>query len=198
MQSINNKIKESALAFHEKLWPKISKHLGGGRIVHVESVSDSDFFKQVLDAYGGIDAWHIDDDRHLVRGIASRMQRTKRVFKTITIRFRRRSGHATEIDKRMQCLLQPGNWLHPSVLIQGYFAPTEQGYGDVMAVAIARMEDVIKTIVNGKRGTGYANPCDWYCDTTSQKYGNNDATEFAIVPVATLVRHGCKVKWIEF
>lgn len=199
MSSIKDKINASADAFHTKLWPLIETKLGGGRLVHVESVSDSDFFKQVLDMYGGIDTWHVNDEKSLVRGLASRMQRTKRVFRTFTIRYRKQSGNNTEIHKRMKSLQQPGQWLHPSLVLQGYFAPLDGGrYGQPMAAAIARMDDVIRVICDGDKGKDYRDPGDWYIDTTSAKWGNRDNTEFAVVPVWSLEKCGMKTSWMEF
>jgi hypothetical protein len=197
-QTIKAKIAESSEAFHTKLWPLISSQLGGGRIVHVESVSDRDFFKQVLDMYGGIDTWHVNDEKSLVRGLATRMQRTKKVFRTITIRFRRTSGAQTEIHKRMKSLQQPGQWLHPSLVVQGYFEPCGLGYGSPMAAAIARMDDVIGVICDGEQGVDWRNPRDWYLDRTSSKWGNQDNTEFAVVPVESLENRGLKTFWGQF
>lgn len=194
MSSIKDKIKLSEHAFSEMMWPIIKDQMGGGRIVSVESVTDFDFFKQYLDAYGGIDSWHIDETRCLMRGLSTRMQQTKKIFHTITIRFRRPSGMPTEIDKRIRALQEPGNWLHPSLIVQGYFTP---GYTEPKAVAIARMEDVIKVVRDGKRGTSYRDPGDWYVDSTSQKWGNNDNTEFAVIPLESLSRSGCKMFWKE-
>jgi hypothetical protein len=199
VSDIKDKINASADAFHTKLWPLIETKLGGGRLVHVESVSDSDFFKQVLDMYGGIDTWHVNDSKSLVRGLASRMQRTKRVFRTFTIRYRKRSGCNTEIHKRMKSLQQPGQWLHPSLVLQGYFSPTDGGgYGEPKAAAIARMDDVIRIICDGHQGKDYRDPGDWYLDVTSAKWGNRDNTEFAVVPVSSLENAGMKTSWMEF
>lgn len=199
VDTVKTRIKASAGAFHEKLWPMISQHLGGGRIVHVESVSDQDFFKQVLDMYGGIDTWHVSDEKSLVRGLATRMQKTRKVFPTITIRYKRPGGASTEIHKRMKSLRQPGQWLHPSIVIQGYFSQTHDGgYGDPRAVAIANMDDVIRVIIDGEKGSGWSDPRDWYLDITSKKWGNSDNTEFAVIPISSLSRLGFRHRWIEF
>lgn len=200
MQEVEQRISESAEAFHEKLWPQISSSLGGGRIVCVESVVDQDFFRQCLDMYGGIDTWHVDDKRSLIRGLATRMQKPKykRFFRSLTIRYRKKSGYDTEIHKRMKALQEPGNWLHPSVVIQGYFTDDSGHYGDPTAVAIARMEDVIRIVCEGVQGTGPRDTKDWYLDTTSAKHGQHDQTQFAVIPVSTLERLKLKHKWIEF
>lgn len=198
MQTVEQKISDSAEAFRDRLWPLIAGHLGGGRIVAVESVVDQDFFRQYLDAYGGIDSWHISDEKCLMRGIASRMQRTRMLFHSVTIRYRRTTGNKTEIHKRMNALRQPGGWLHPQVVIQGYFHPTDTGYGEPRAVAIANMADIIRVICDGKQGTSWRDPQDWYVDSTSAKYGNYDNTEFAVVPIETLKRLNIKHRWILF
>jgi hypothetical protein len=195
---IEQKISASAAAFQESLWPLIANHLGGGRIVAVESVVDQDFFKQYLDAYGGIDSWHISDEKCLMRGIASRMQRTRKLFATITIRYRKQTGNKTEIHKRMNALRQPGGWLHPQVVVQGYFHPEGNGYGKPRAAAIANMTDIIRVICDGDQGDDWRNPRDWYIDRTSAKYGNHDNTEFAVVPIETLNRLKLKHRWLVF
>lgn len=195
---IKRKTRASAEAFEKKLWPLIAKALGGGRIVAVESVVDQDFFKQYLDAYGGIDSWHISDEKCLMRGIATRMQRTKKLFATITIRYRKKSGNKTEFHKRMNAFQQPGGWLHPQVVIQGYFYPLGNGYGNPRAVAIANMKDIIQVICEGKKGENWQYPQDWYIDQTLIKHGNHDGTEFAVIPINTLMRWGFKHRWIKF
>ena len=200
MQEVESRISSSAAAFHEKMWPLIAKDLGGGRVVCVESVVDRDFFKQCLDMYGGIDTWHVNDQRSLIRGVATRMQKPlkQRFFRSLTIRYRKPSGRDTEIHKRMKALQEPGAWLHPSVVIQGYFSNDNGNYGDPTAVAIARMEDVIRIVCDGEQGDGYRNPKDWYLNCTSARHGQYDNTQFAVIPVDTLERWQLKHKWIVF
>ena len=201
MQQVEQQINASAAAFQDKLWPKISHVLGGGRIVCVESVSDRDFFRQCLDMYGGIDTWHVNDDRSLMRGLATRMQKPLKVrfFKSLTIRYRKRSGNDTEIHKRMKALQEPDNWLHPSIVIQGYFTNANgNGFGDPTAVAIAKMNDVIRIVCEGEQGTSYRDTKDWYLQSTSEEYGQYDWTEFAVIPIDTLKRKNLKHAWIEF
>jgi len=199
MLSIATKIKASAAAFHDQLWPLIADELGGGRIVHVESVSDQDFFKQVLDCYSGIDTWHVDDANTRVRGLATRMQKTRVLFDTFTIRFRRESGRDTEYHKRLKTIQSLDGWLKPSVSIQGYFHPDGKGgFGQPRQVLIARTDDLIEIIHTGKQGQGYDSPNDWYVRCTDAQYGHDDETLFAVIPIGTLQRQSYWYRFIKF
>jgi len=200
MQTVKTKIQKSAVAFRDTVWPEISKFLGGGRIVAVESVVDRDFFNQYLDAYSGIDTWHVDDDKSRIRGLAIRVQRTKKLFESLTIRFQRQSGRDTEIHKRLAAINSPEQgWLCPSLIVHAYCHPVAQDeYGSLRAVAIARTADVIRIIANGNQGTSWRDTGDWYLDTTSMKWGNSDSTQFAVVPIETLRKQNIKHKWILY
>ncbi len=196
MDVIAEKIKASSQAFVDHVWPQVSELLGGGRILPVEATKDAQFFAQLLDTYSGIDMLHVDDQRSLLRGLATRNQRTKKLFETITIRFSRPGGHDVEFHKRLRALNEPEyGWMCPALIIHSYFTPD---YASLRATAIAPVRDVIRLIVEGEQGPAWYDPRDWYLDVTSANWGNNDNTAFAVIPIETLSRHGIKHKWIVF
>ena len=55
---INKILKKSSLHFVEYVWPVIKDSIGGGYIIPVEGVTESNFAKN-LDVIAGIDAWQI-------------------------------------------------------------------------------------------------------------------------------------------
>lgn len=73
-------------------WPRVSTFplVGGGTIRPVEAVATHDF-KDELDLLAGMDAWRIDPETPMVRGLASRVQ-WSRAHDTFSIRYRVASG----------------------------------------------------------------------------------------------------------
>ena len=105
---------KSAESFRSLVWPRISDACGGGELVPVELVTEAEFSRS-LDVLAGIDAWQIVTGTGM-RGIASRVQLTDRLWNTFTIRYSLRSGAATEFHKRSWALqtngLLPQLWAH--------------------------------------------------------------------------------------
>jgi len=151
----------------------------------VENVSD----KKFLDTYSGIDHWHVLDGRNLIRGIASRCQwPLYKRFQSFTVRIGRANVAATELAKRMHAMENAEKgWLRPHLFIQAFFGPPKGSYSQFLYAGIARMDDILRIIRDGKEGRD----ADWYVDTTSTKYGQTDAKRFAVVPFDTVKRWGC-------
>jgi len=105
MTSIKETIKESSKKFVNIVWPRISLQIGGGRLIPVESVTDSRF-ADYLDMQAGIDAWQVLGNRDGIRGIASRVQvsKTQNPFNSFTVRYKLASGRETEYQKRMRAI----------------------------------------------------------------------------------------------
>ena len=93
-------LSDSAKTFDKVVWPEVEKVLHG-RLEHVEAATD-DRFKECLDQYSGIDAWHILDSTGVIRGIPSCVQ-ARPVgyygafpYNTFTVRRSRNSGSSTK------------------------------------------------------------------------------------------------------
>lgn len=130
----------SAVAFEELVWPTLSKQIGG-RIVHVETVTHSDFARD-LDRQAGIDAWHILSGERGIRGIASRVQVCSgHPYNTFTVRRSRDSGGATEYAKRLLAIQSNLGLIYPELTIQAYITGKEAG--QLLSVGVCRTKDLI-------------------------------------------------------
>src|SRR5690606_902725 len=58
VSGVEDRIERSASALRDLVWPVISDLVGGGGLIPVETVRESDFAR-ILDTTGGIDAWQI-------------------------------------------------------------------------------------------------------------------------------------------
>lgn len=108
-------IERSAHNFQSIVWPTIGPLLGGGRLMPVETVTDSGM-AQTLDMLAGVDLWYVYQDH--IFPIASRVQYGGRAWNTFTIRYSRPSGQPTEYHKRLESI-RTGS-LYPAVTIQAY------------------------------------------------------------------------------
>ena len=89
--------------------------LGGGDLVPVEAVTATAFALE-LDALAGVDAWQVLTDVGM-RPLGSRVQ-AGWDYRTFSIRYSLRSGHLTEIDKRITAIRR--GLLYPSITVQAY------------------------------------------------------------------------------
>jgi hypothetical protein len=143
-QSFQSSLRTSSNDFCTIVWPKIQAWCGGGRIVPVETLPDTELAK-TLDIYAGIDAWQICPG-YGVRGIASRIQ-YGHCFKTFTLRSKCLTGKATEIHKRYVAWLQSNEgWLSPYFTVQAYLAAPG---GELLDVGVMKTASLIEYIVRG-------------------------------------------------
>lgn len=91
-----------------------------------------------LDVYAGVDFLQLTKDHH-VRGIASRVQRGWSNYKTFTLRYWKKSGHATEIAKRV--ISEDKEYLRPGVTVQAYL--NKEGT-DLVRVGVVRTKDLYR------------------------------------------------------
>lgn len=165
---------ESANAFNEIVWPVIHSAVGGGELVPVESVTSSGF-ASTLDQVAGVDAWIVQQDRH-VFGLASRVQ-WDQPYKTFTVRTRRPNGVATEFEKRYAQIATPGS-LYPRWTCQAYVDKTKRV---LLCAAIVLTEDLINAVV-GK--VGYQRSA-------------YDGVQFWVAPWSDLWLASCASLWIR-
>ena len=72
-----NDLSNSAKTFDRVVWPEVEKVLHDN-VEHVKAVTQNRF-KQCLNKYSGIDAWHILENESVIRGIASHIRERHRV-----------------------------------------------------------------------------------------------------------------------
>lgn len=156
----------SALDFRERVWPIVSRYLGGGDLIPVEAVTDS-LFAKLLDSQAGIDGWQLVGSGG-IRGIASRIQWGATCWRSWTIRTRTTSGARTEYDKLVDA---DGTLLRPAYHVQAYL---DQRGGAVLAAGCIRTNDLIRLLLAGRHGPERRNPTDgtyfvpvWWDDAAS-------------------------------
>jgi len=153
---INKILKKSSLHFVEYVWPVIKDSIGGGYIIPVEGVTESNFAKN-LDVIAGIDAWQIfsnENNMKCMRGIASRVQwyrdkwKNYYPFNTFTIRHDLMSGNDTEYDKRLYALNNNNEYiLFPAVTIQSYLS--EAGL-PIFSIGVIFTKELFRAALNHK------------------------------------------------
>lgn len=191
---VEKAIKRTQEAFTKGVWPEVAEAIGGGTIIPVEAVSDKEF----LDQYSGIDHWHVLENRHLVRGIASRCQWPKyKMFQAFTLRIGRADIANTELAKRMHAMEHADQgWVRPHLFIQAFFAQPQWSYDTFLYAGIARLDDLLVIVRDGKKGSKQA-PQDWYEEVTSTKWGQKDRKAFAVIPWDSVVRRGCPFRKVS-
>lgn len=158
---VKRDLSDSAYDFKRLVWPEGRLWIGGGELIHVESVTDSEFAKR-LDILAGIDAWQAIQDKG-IRGIASRIQWYKdKYYRSLTIRAERKSGAETELPKRLRAIKTGNGWLIPEYTFQGYVI--ERRKGELIYMCMVRTTDLYKyvdwRIRNGKPLKKLFNPLD--------------------------------------
>lgn len=141
MNSVERQIAKSADALRTLVWPAVSEWIGGGDLIPVETVRESDFAR-ILDTLGGVDAWQKTD--RWIRGVASRVQFGDRDWSSHTVRYRLPSGNETELHKRLRYNAGRGV-VGPHLTLQAYVddtGPTER----LLSVAVARTADLLDAL----------------------------------------------------
>ena len=140
--TVKQDMDKSAAAFKNLVWPIVLPVIGGGDLLQMENVKDSNFAK-ILDIKAGIDGWQIHRDG--MQGIASRIQQGEKAWNTFTIRLARDSGAQTEYEKR-RIAIKTGMYIYPYLTIQAYVKTWK---GPLLSVGIAKTADIIEFIKRG-------------------------------------------------
>ncbi len=150
---------QSASDFMNITWPVASKFplIGGGSIKPVEAVAINDF-KDELDLLAGIDAWQINFETPMIRGMASRIQWRNR-HDTFSIRFKLPSGQPTEFDKRLISIAnkQHGH-LFPHITVQAYLSEPGGSLLSCAAITTENLFEVAARLVDGRGLDANRNP----------------------------------------
>ena len=136
---VQRDLQRSTSAFEKLIWPIVLPWIGGGELLQMENVTDSQFAK-ILDMKAGIDGWQIHSDG--MRGIASRIQQGNKAWNTFTVRMFRMSGALTEYDKR-SIAIETGKYIYPDLTIQSYIKTWS---GPILSIGMARTADIITFI----------------------------------------------------
>lgn len=134
-------LRQSSDDFARLIQPLASEALRG-KFEIVEGVTTYEVAK-ALDMQAGIDLWFVRDGGG-IRGLANRVQRTTRNWRTFTVRKERASGNVTEYEKRVQAIKR--EWLYPVLTLQGYVTPDGSA---LISFAIAHTKDILSVIGAG-------------------------------------------------
>jgi len=135
---VANDLNKSTTLFDRVLKPRL-KEVMGGHFKVVEGITINEHAKK-LDRFAGIDLWHIDEEKGIIRGVASRIQFSDTNWGTFTVRKERDSGTKTEYEKRKYAIEEGA--LYPSHTLQAYISDDEE----IVSFAIAKTEDIIEMI----------------------------------------------------
>jgi hypothetical protein len=156
---VQHDLSDSAFEFQRAVWPVIQCKCGGGELIPVEAVANTDFGRD-LDVLAGIDAWQIKRGTGM-RGIASRVQwddaREQYPYCTFTVRKTRFSNGNPrlsrsadiEFEKRWRASRGESGWLFPHLTVQAFFSQPRRA-GDLLTCGLAKTMDVVDMIVRGR------------------------------------------------
>ena len=113
-----------------------------GRFVTVEGIG-SDQTSRDLDTNAGIDLWLFHREKQVL-GVANRVQRQEKNWRTFTIRKERDSGHETEHAKRKKAI--ENEMLFPTLTLHAYVTPDG---ASLFGFAVARTRDLLTMIEDG-------------------------------------------------
>lgn len=139
-------LSESNRAFLDIVWPLIRNKCGGGEIKPVEILLDNAIAND-LDVLCGIDIWQTINGQG-ARGIASRVQMSKKNWATFTVRRRRFNGSKTEYAKRLEAIQSGGRFIYPYLTCQAYVFG-----GAVVGLGLARTVDIF-SLIEGEIASG--------------------------------------------
>lgn len=149
-ETVRKSLKRSSEAFINLVWPVITNVCGGGRLVPIETIFDSEIANS-LDMLCGIDFLHLADEG--ARGIATRVQHGNDTYgdvnwHTFTIRASRGgSDQETELGKRIRAINSRGRWMYPYLTCQAYVS---QDGTRLVGGGLALTANIFKAIADGK------------------------------------------------
>lgn len=116
--NVKQSMLQTAQDFQNHIAPVFRQLYKGCVLVHTETFEDE--LSKAFDNNAGIDVWLINNEHATPLGIASRIQRSDKNWRTFTIRRQRDNGSPTEFVKRTQAL-ELGN-LFPALTYQAYIS----------------------------------------------------------------------------
>lgn len=134
----------SSALFQSQVWPLIMKSGKFGDLIQMEGRPDVELARQ-LDMRSGIDGWEMTLNGGM-RGIAARIQKTDKSWRSFTIRMSRNNGAATEYQKRLRAITCGNGLIYPHLTVQAY-ARTHSG--PIIEIGICKTFDLIQFIKQG-------------------------------------------------
>lgn len=184
-EHIFQKMSQSASDFVKVVWPIASKFplIGGGMVKPVEAVAIKNF-RDELDLLAGIDAWQINSETPMIRGLASRVQWRHR-HDTFSIRFQRPSGYFTEFEKRLNSIKnkQHGH-IYPHITVQAYLRQPGEGLFSCAAIKTENLYEIAARLVDGGALSKNQNPSLYGVQTLA------DGTKFIYLSWKYLIHIG--------
>lgn len=124
---------------------EILSHIGGGKLIDLEKAGQSDpvvtgetNIAAMFDQYSGVDALHLANRQ--LRLVALRVQWCRN-WATFTIRYKRRSGAATEYMKRVEAIQSDKGWLYPHLTVQAYLDKRGDA-SEILGCGIVKTKDL--------------------------------------------------------
>ena len=152
-EDVTKDLSDSAFDFQKFVWPKVKDKCGGGELIPMESITAKEIAKD-FDILAGVDAWQIQREDSLIRGIASRVQWISHPYNSFTIRETRDSGVPTEYEKRQYVIDKPDKgYLFPALTIQAYLK--ERKKGPLLSVAVCRTSELFRYIEQWPKEIGH-------------------------------------------
>ena len=168
---VERDMRRSQSAFQLHVWPALSLHIGGGRVVSMEASADKEL-RTLFDLSSGIDAWQAIDGCGMY-GIASRVQPSGHDWSTFTVRKSRHSGAKTEWAKLREAVFSDDSRVYPKWFVQAY---TSKDGSRLISCAAVKTAELVSHI-------------DWFCQDEHDTRDTNNAT-FWIVGWDKPARHG--------
>lgn len=142
--------KKSAERFNRLIKDDLLQYLGSEYIA-VEECQEQEL-NRIIDMYGGIDL--ILKKGISLRGVASRIQKHEKNWRTFTIRHERdtQTGLNTEYKKRLYAI--ENEWLYPHYTLQAYLDANEA----LLGYAICRTKDLFDLIKRGLYRENHTKP----------------------------------------
>ncbi len=181
-RTVESDMNISIWLFNNLVWPMCKENgLFSGDLIRMEGRPDVEL-ANMLDYHSGIDGWHIHKING-IRGIASRVQwRGGEDWRTFTIRVARKSGVATEYQKRNLAINSQNGWLYPFITLQAY-AKTKQG--PILSIG------VIKTT------TLYSYITKIGLENINSRWAYDGKAKFAYITWDELLKNGYDVKIVN-
>lgn len=127
--TFEDSMSQSTQDFQKHVLPIFKNLYPNYKFIRMENEKNEIAF--LLDTHAGIDFLIVDKMNKTLKGLASRVQRVFRCWKTFTVRYERDNGTATEYKKREQSLKDGG--LYAAWTSQAYISPDNS---NILGIAI--------------------------------------------------------------
>jgi len=175
---VESRLWDSAFDFQRAVLPVLRWWLPGD-FISIEDAPSHPAVK-VVDVVAGIDGWYITEAGTRLQGIASRVQYGPEPYESFTIRARRPSGAATELEKRVAALRdRDEHAVVPHYTVQAWVERPRTGRA--LMVLMVRTLDLLQFVLT-------------HPEKIERRLNPADRSEFVVVWAADLREAGIDVK----